>query len=488
MINSTVCGRPPRALEAIVTRRFATLLTITTLALCGCLGNSGSPTPPPTGVRAYSGDGDISITWNDDPSIQYWVFFAQDPTITTLNWDSLLSAGALTNTASPAILCNQINNPSPTPLFPQFFFTVNGRTGGAPGGAGSPLVSAAPRAAGGPLSPWIVGSSIPAAMTALGYGSVTPCGFGGRPPSGIYVAVGPAGAIYSASIAPTVAGPLVASEGNETMTWTQGHVPPGFSQDLASVAAYAGVANPAAPILTFVAVGKSGTILRSTDGQSWEQVSRVPTSSNLNAIAWGGSNFVAVGDGGVVLTSPDGLTWSLSQQATSASSSTLNAIRCVGASCVAVGTSGATMWTTNGGNDWTLYTHGANNWTSITYGSNDANADPPVVNQIGGTLTINRAAQAINTWVVADAQGNYAYTTTAGSWADGSTPIASSVVAMEYTTRFLALDAAGNAYASETGVTWTPVGWSGISSPTAMRSNGQGFVALDASGANVSSF
>lgn len=468
--------------------RFATLLTIVPLILCGCLGNSGGPTPPPTGVQAFSGDGDVSITWNYDPLIQYWVFYAQDPTLTTLNWTTLLFGGVLLNAISPAILCNQINNPSPTPLFPEIFFTINGRTGSAPGGSGSALVSAAPRAAGGPLSPWIVGPAIPAPMKGLGYAALTPCGYAGRPPSGIYVAVGPAGAIYSASIAPTVAGPLVASEGNETMTWTQGHLPPGFSEDLVAVAAQAGAPNPAAPVLVFVAVGTGGTILRSTDGENWEQISPVPTSNNLNAVAWAASNFIAVGDGGVVLTSADGITWALNQQASSVSSNTLNAIRCVATDCVAVGTSGATMWTTTGGNDWTLYSHGANNWTAIAYGNNDANADPPVVNESGGTLSVNRAAQAINTWVVADAQGNYAFTSTTGGWLDGSTPIASSVLAIEYTTRFLALDAAGNVYASENAVTWTSVGSTGLSTPTAMVSNGQGYVALDATGANASSF
>jgi len=488
MINSAICGQVPCAMDAIVTNRLAILSTITVLGLCGCLGNSGGPTAPPTGVQTYSGDGAVSITWDDDPSIQYWVFFAQDPTLTTLNWTTLLFGGVLVNATSPAILCNQINNPSPTNLFPPIFFTVNGRTGGAPGGAGSALVSAAPRAAGGPLSPWIVGPSIPAPMTGLGYGAVTPCGYAGRPPSGIFVAVGPAGTIYSASVAPTVAGPLDSSQGNQTMTWIQGNVPPGFSQDLVAVAAYAGPPNPAAPVLIFVAVGANGTILRSVDGRNWEQISRVPSSNNLNAVAWGGSNFVAVGEGGVVLISPDGLNWTTSQQAAAASSSTLNAIRCVGADCVAVGTSGATIWTSNGGSDWTLYTHGANNWTGIVYGNDDANADPPVVNQSGGTLTVSRAAQAINTWVVVDSLGNYAYTSTAGGWTDGITPIASSVVAIEYTTRFVALDAAGNAYASENAVTWTSLGSSNLSSPTAMRSNGQGYVALDASGANASSF
>ncbi len=471
-----------------MTKRLAIFLTIATVTLCGCLGNSGSPAGPPTGVTTFSGDGDVSITWNEEPSVIYWVFFAQDPTLTTLNWTTLLDAGVEVNALSPAILCNQINNPSPTSLFPAIFFTINGRTGTAAGGPGSALVSAEPRPAGGPLAPWIVGQSIPSPMTGLGYAALTPCGYGGLPPSGIYVAVGPAGTIYSATIAPTVAGPLVASEGNEAMTWTQGSVPAGFSENLVAVAAFSGPTNPAAPTLTFVAVGNSGTILRSTDGKNWEQVSHVPTSNNLNDVAWGGSNFISVGEGGVVLTSPDGLSWTLNEQATTLSTNTLNAIHCFGSECVAVGTSGTTLWTTTGGASWVLYPYGTNNWTHVAYGNNDANADPPVVNQTGGVLTINRSAEAINTWVVVDALGNYAYTTTLGGWLAGNTPIASSIVAIDYTTRFLALDSAGNAYASENAVGWMSVGSSNLSTPTAIRSNGQGFVALDASGANSSSF
>lgn len=470
--------------------RFAVVPTIAALALCGCLGNSGSPAPAPTGVRTFSGDGAISITWNDDPSVEYWIFYAQDPTLTTLNWSTLLSGGAMVNTSSPAILCNQVNNPYPTSLFPQIFFTIDGRTGSSPGGAGSPLVGASPRAAGGPspLSPWVAGQSIPSTLTGIGYGSITPCGFSGRPPSGIYVAVGPSGAVYWTLLAPTVAGPLVPSQGNNAMTWSPANVPVGFSQDLVAVAANSGAPNPAAPALVFVAVGKSGTILRSTDGQNWAQVPNVPTTNNLNAVSATGLNFIAVGDGGVVLTSPDGLNWTQSLAAAAASTNTLNAIHCAGGNCVAVGASGTTLWTGTSGTSWTLFTQGTNNWTAIAYGNDDANADPPVVDQTGGVLTINRQDQYINTWVVVDAQGNYAYATSTGVWTAGNGPIASSIVAIDYTTRFLALDGAGNAYASETATSWTPVGSIGLSSPTAMRSNGQGFVALDSSGANASSF
>jgi hypothetical protein len=63
-----------------------------------------------------------------------------------------------------------------------------------------------------------------------------------------------------------------------------------------------------------LAVGRSGTILRSTNGgTNWSPVSS-GTTNTLNSVAFGDGRFVAVGftpnNGGTsVLTSPDGLTW-----------------------------------------------------------------------------------------------------------------------------------------------------------------------------------
>jgi len=472
----------------ILNARIATLVSIiASVALGGCVGNSGSPAPPPAGVQTYAGDGTISLTWNVVPGDEYWVFYAQDPTLSTSNWTTLLDAGALVNAGMPSILCNQINNPNPTSLFPQMFFTVDARTGSSPGGPGSSLVSASPRPAGGPASPWVIGPTIPANVTALGYGAISSCGYAGRPASGIYVAVGPGGTIYSSTVAPTVSGPLIPSEGNNPMTWTPGNIPLGFSQDLVAVAGYGTATTPTTPALIFVAVGAGGTILRSTDGQNWALVPSVPTTNNLNAVSYSGSAFIAVGDGGVILTSSNGLVWTQSLGA-AVNTNTLNAIKCIGSNCFAVGASGATMWTNSSGASWTLFIHGTNNWTRIAYGNNNANADPPVVTQTDVTLTLNYAAKYISTWVLVDAQGNYAYTNSPGTWTDGNAPIANSIVAIDYTTRFVALDAAGNAYASENATSWVPIGASGLTAPTALFSNGQGFVALDVSGANASSF
>jgi hypothetical protein len=485
----------------IVKSRSALPAALVTLGLCGCLGNSGSSSPAPQGVQAYAGDASISITWPMDPGVSYWVFHAQSPLLsTTGNWSSLLYAGVTTNAGSPATICAQGNYPpptnlypeTPTKLFPATYFSVNGRTGSSAGGPGSALVGAVARPAGGPDAPWIPGAAIPAAVSAIGYGAVTPCGYSGRPASGIYVAVGPAATIYSAALAPTVAGALSPSHGNQPLNWVRANTPAGISEDLHGVASYSYASsanNPGVASVVFVAVGRGGTIVRSTDGQNWQQVTSVPTSVNLNAIAAAGSTFIAVGDSGVVLTSPDTLVWSINTNAAAVSTNSLNAIHCTSNTCVAVGANGTTLWSGNGGSTWASYPTGSNNWTGIAYGNFNDNKDALVTEGIN-TLTVNLANLSINTWVVVDAGGSYAYAPTSGGWISGSTGIASSIVAIDYTTRFVALDGAGNAYASYTGATWSPspVGASNLSDAVAMRSNGSGYVAIGSAGSNASSF
>jgi hypothetical protein len=191
----------------------------------------------------------------------------------------------------------------------------------------------------------------------------------------------------------------------------------------------------------------------------------------------------------VVLTSPDSLHWSLNANAAAASTNALNAIHCVSSTCVAVGANGTTLWTGSSGSTWTLYAIGVNNWSTVAYGNANDNADA-LVSVTNNVLTVTPANQSINTWVVADGNGSYAYATSAGAWVAGTAPIAGSVVAIDYTTRFVALDGAGNAYASENGIQWStsPVGSSNLPDAIAMRSNGAGFVAIGSSGDNASAF
>lgn len=58
----------------------------------------------------------------------------------------------------------------------------------------------------------------------------------------------------------------------------------------------------------FVAIGDSGLIMTSADGNVWV-AQKSGTSSNLLAIAFGRDKFVAIGD--AILTSSDGVAWSV---------------------------------------------------------------------------------------------------------------------------------------------------------------------------------
>ena len=59
---------------------------------------------------------------------------------------------------------------------------------------------------------------------------------------------------------------------------------------------------------TFVTVGKSGTILTSSDGTTWDNSSSGTT--DLHEVTYGNNTFVTVGPSGTILTSSNnGTTW-----------------------------------------------------------------------------------------------------------------------------------------------------------------------------------
>ena len=66
----------------------------------------------------------------------------------------------------------------------------------------------------------------------------------------------------------------------------------------------------------FVSVGKSGTILTSSDGTSWTKRTS-GTSWSLSGVTYGNGLFVTVGFFGTILTSPDGNSWTKRNSETS---------------------------------------------------------------------------------------------------------------------------------------------------------------------------
>jgi len=438
-------------------------------ALAGCLSNTGDSVPPPTGIKAVVGDGYAGLSWNSELGVSYLVFGSINPNLTTLNWlDPGINGFALNNLGTdaqpPDLLCNATNGQD-------YYFTISAHTGTAPGGPGSPVVRATARAAGG-AGTWILGTPIGTNINGAGYAGISGCSANAAP-TGIYVAVGPTGQIFSSSTG---------------STWTS-RTPVGYTTDLYGVAAYTSpVSTVAAPSLALVAVGAGSAVLTSTDAITW--TSRVAANGampTLRAAAVAGNIFIAVGDSGHIQSSLDGITWTTQ---TSNTAVNLHAVDCAfvstGYTCVAVGDAGVIDVSADSGTTWTAQTvgGGASALRAVVYGNFDNNLGANGVVGIGGA-----APTSINTWVaVGDAGAVFVDST--GTWFAAPLAGAPNLVSIAYSTQFVALDASGNAYTSQTAISgsWSAAAVTGVANPAAITGNGHGFVAIGTAGDNASSF
>lgn len=102
-----------------------------------------------------------------------------------------------------------------------------------------------------------------------------------------------------------------------------------------------------------VAVSSSARIYVSTNAAAWTEVGN-PAGATMDMIAWSGSMLVAVGANGAIITSPDGLAWT---KRTSNTTASLWGVTWTGSQFVAVGNSGVIV-TSPDGTTWTPRTSG----------------------------------------------------------------------------------------------------------------------------------
>lgn len=289
-------------------KRFLALLTATLaiVLLSGCLEKQlklGSSASPPSGLQAVAGDSSVTLTWDNTPGVEYWVFYATGTDVTTDNWDTR-GGTAIPRATSPFVVPNLINGQL-------YSFTVNARVDGGPGGPGASSVSATPRMLG---NTWKDLSPTPKLhnLNAITYGN------------GRFVVVGDQGAMYTAPDFTT------------TPTWSTLTNPE--TANLYAVD-YGGA---------YLAAGAAGTILRSTDGTTWTKQTSGTNQTLYGLANNGGSGYVAVGETGTVRYSQGGETWSAGNSGTIRN---LNAIIYTGR-WVAVGNTGTVRISLNA-NDWT---------------------------------------------------------------------------------------------------------------------------------------
>lgn len=373
-----------------------TLVTAVFLGACG-----GESAPAPMAVKAVATESTVTLTWDMTPGVEYWLFYgpsANVPADTSSmhNWIGVLNGGSRTNVTSPYVVTSLTNDV-------EYKFSINGRTNGGPGGAGSTPQTATPRLAG---ANWNLGPNNP-----LGSNDLRSVTYGG-----LYVATGTSGTLYSST---------------DGLAWNP--INSGTASNL----------NGSSFFSNYKAVGDGGVILTSSDAVVWTTQAS-GTTQNLYAIASNYFNLhVAVGANGTILTSPDAVTW------TAAVSPTTNHLYGItfstygGGTWVAVGAGGTLLKSTDG-MAWNLFT--------LNAGVNLNGVDLTGV-AFGGAAA---STTAVDVFVVVGASGTLLTSADGVTWTQKALPVTSvDLKAVTYGRQFVAVGTAGKVLLSTDGNTWT---------------------------------
>jgi photosystem II stability/assembly factor-like uncharacterized protein len=143
---------------------------------------------------------------------------------------------------------------------------------------------------------------------------------------------------------------------------------------------------------TYVAVGNEGSVIRSTDLDSWSLPIATLANRTLNSVSHNNGQWVAVGDGGQIITSTDdGLSWTLDNTTTELN---LYDVAYFG-QWIAVGDKGYVYLRSQNSNTWTRYNIGASDsLRSVAFVNN-------VIYVVGARGTIATSLEGTK-WTVAD--------------------------------------------------------------------------------------
>ncbi|GAB3245778.1 WD40/YVTN/BNR-like repeat-containing protein [Chitinimonas naiadis] len=381
------------------------LALLASLLALGACGSESKPGEAPKNFAVQAGEGQVTITWDDDPAITYWVFGAAAPSVTTENYAKFPEARVLWPARSPLVISGLTNGKT-------YSFIMNSTQNGSGAGPATASLSAVPRPAGGV---WTLGSNAgTATLNGLAY-------------SGYYMAVGNGGSIqrstngkdWTALTSGTTAdlttiffdnvrfmvlgtdGKLLTS--TDANTWTASTVPTNATQRINHL-------NSAAGAGVYLAVGDGGTILTSPPDISAWTAQTSGTTKNLYRGLFTAGGFITVGAGGTILTSLDAKTWTAQTSNTTAD---LRGIYYNGSTFVAVGNNGTVLSSTSGitgvrvkpGDATDTSVYGPMTWT--------ANAS--------GTTQNLTAVSAVGQFVIVGDNGTLLTGKGDGTWTLGST-------------------------------------------------------------------
>jgi len=407
------------------------------VALAGCHRQASAPGDAPGNFKVEPGDGVVTVSWDQQPGLTYWIFFQAGGTVTA----GSPAAPLIFDAQSPRVIGPLANGS-------QFAFVMNATNHDSRGGPSTPVVSAVPRLAG---ATWTSGAPLgspPQNLNGVAYGGAL----------NRIVAVGDAGSFFAGDFNYTSANPPGVT------AWTQPtSIPTGFVSDLSAVTSDGS---------QFIALGTDGSIVKSTDGNAWASAASIPNNSaTMNGLAFGlvssVPTYVAVGDGGSIFTSTDLATWT--PAAASNTTSNLYSVSFPKDTFIATGADGTLLTSTD-----------ASTWTPRI-------SNPPTSNALRGAAFGTGSTAAGATYVVVGDAGTILTSIDGTNWTPPITPPppSQSLRSIAFGSRFVAVGLGGAVAFSDDGTNWQPSSVAGSPDLSAVVSTPGMYVAVGALGANA---
>jgi len=390
------------------------------VALVGCHRQADAPDDAPSNLQVDPGDGQVTVSWDQQPGLTYWIFFQAGTTVTA----AAPGVPLIFDARSPRIVFPLTNGT-------QYAFVMNATNQDSKAGPSTPVVVKVPRLSG---AVWRSGVSLgPQNLNGVAYnptlnrivavGSSPP----GTPPTPTIFA---GDFNYTSTIPPGVT------------AWTPAtSIPAGFASDLSAVMF---------SVSQFIALGTDGSILTSPDGNTWTSATSIPSGGaagpRMNSIAFGtvsnATIYVAVGDGGSIFTSTDNLiTWA---PAASNTPKDLYNVSSPNGTFVATGANG-TLLTSPDASIWTLV------------------QNLPTSSALrGATYGTGSAAGASAQYVVVGDSGTIVTSANGTSWSATTLPGLPNLRAIRFGTRFVAvgqelvLGQGATVVYSDDAINWSP--------------------------------
>jgi hypothetical protein len=407
--------------------------------LLGCIGSGGNSAPAPNNVTALAKDTRVVLTWDMSSGVVYWLFKAAGAGVTPANCSKISLCTTTIKVTTPESVWGLYNGI-------QYSFSINGRTSGGPGGAGSPSVEATPNIAGQLWEPANGVTAGTGELRGLAYGA-----------SGAkFVAAGLGGALYSGIVATVSSATTPArAMGSSYINWISlaANVPAAVSGTDFQAVHYDTSRS------TFYSIGAGGVVISNAPASTTAWTGGAIATANgktLYAMANNGAGFlVAVGAGGTIITSSDGSTWAdhTFSFAPGAQKDLYGVTYGYDAGnatyrFVAVGAAGTVLWSTDGvtWTDVTAASATTADLKGVTIGGYDATTGYNVFTAVGASGTVITSLTGLS-WTSQASTSNIPATSNLNS------------IAFYGTRRFMAVASDGNIYYSEYTVPATGMVW-----------------------------